>query len=437
MEQQEKSLEQTIVGAAQALQGELVRRRRDLHAHPEPGWCEMRTATLIARRLTELGYEVLTGADVCRADARMGLPDADTLEAAWQRARAQFLPAVRGGFTGVIGILRCGAGPTVALRFDIDALPVTESADPGHLPVREGFASQDPGFMHACGHDGHTTIGLGTAQLLMQLRGRLHGTVKLIFQPAEEGVRGAKSIVAAGHLDGVDYVLGGHMGGVPELDTPVIGIGDGSTLATTKFDVIYTGKPAHAGFCPELGKNAMLAAATAVLNLYAIPRHGAAPTQINVGTLTAGTGRNVVADRARLAVEVRGNTAAANQYMQDYAFRVVRAAGAMHDCGCEILLMGAADCTKNTPLLCDRLADIADRLGLGWVKMQGGASGSEDYSYFSERVQQQGGQSCYFSNLVRCAGPFHNSSFDFDEVGLWRGAALFTAAVCDLLGAAD
>ena len=424
---------------AEALREELVACRRDFHHYPELGWCEMRTASLIARRLTELGYEVLVGREVCDEAGRMGLPDEETLERAYRRARAQgadpeFLEQVRGGFTGVIGILRCGEGPTVALRFDIDALPVPEAQGADHLPAREGFVSCNDGVMHACGHDAHITIGLGTAKLLMRHKDRLHGTVKLIFQPAEEGVRGAKSIVNKGHLDGVDYVLGGHMGGDPNTAQPAIGVGDGSTLATTKFDVYYHGKPAHAGFCPELGKNAMLAAANAVLGLYGIPRHGAAGTQVNVGTLHAGTGRNVVAAEAKLEVEVRGNSAAANRHMQEYAFRVVKAAGEMHDCGCEIKLMGAADCTENSPELSSRVLQICrEQLGLACVEMKGGASGSEDYSYFSERVRSQGGHSCYFSNLVRCAGPFHNSQFDLDEVGLVNGVITFVGVTCDLM----
>ena len=307
---------------------ELVACRRDLHHYPELGWCEMRTASLIARRLTDLGYEVFGRPGRLRRNGPDGVPDEETLEREYRRAAAEgadpeFLEQVRGGFTGVIGILRCGEGPVVALRFDIDALPVPEAQGEDHLP-RSGRVLPPAirGVMHACGHDAHITIGLGTAKLLMQMKNRLHGTVKLIFQPAEEGVRGAKSIVDKGHLDGVDYVLGGHMGGNPDTAEPAIGVGNGNTLATTKFDIYYHGKPAHAGFCPELGKNAMLAAATAVLNLYAIPRHGAAGTQVNVGTLHAGTGRNVVAAEAKLEVEVRGNSAAANRHMQEYAFRV-------------------------------------------------------------------------------------------------------------------
>ena len=131
---------QELHAAAEELRQELVACRRDLHHYPELGWCEMRTASLIARQLTELGYEVLVGRDVCDEAGRMGVPDDETLEQEYRRAAAQgadpeFLEKVRGGFTGVIGILRCGEGPTVALRFDIDALPVPESQSEEHRPT--------------------------------------------------------------------------------------------------------------------------------------------------------------------------------------------------------------------------------------------------------------------------------------------------------------
>lgn len=110
-------------------------------------------------------------------------------------------------------------GHVCALRFDIDALGVLEDENSCHRPAREGFASQCPGVMHACGHDGHTAIGLGVAEVLMNLRAQLHGTVKLIFQPAEEGVRGARAIVSKGHLDDVDYFVGTHLAPLDGLMT--------------------------------------------------------------------------------------------------------------------------------------------------------------------------------------------------------------------------
>lgn len=184
---------QKITEYAEASASELSELRRDFHRHPEPGWMEFRTSGRIADLLHLYGCdEVLTDQQVCKAEARMGVPEG-------------------GGMTGVIGMLYCGMGPTVALRFDIDALPVRECEELDHFPAQEGFRSEHAGYMHACGHDGHITVGLGTAKLLCQMREQLHGTVKFIFQPAEEGVRGARAIVENGHLEDVDFLLAAHM----------------------------------------------------------------------------------------------------------------------------------------------------------------------------------------------------------------------------------
>jgi aminobenzoyl-glutamate utilization protein A len=259
--------------------------RRDFHRYAESGWTEFRTASLVARCLTDLGYEVVVGGQVIKEADRMGLPHPDLLHWHWQRALEQggdpeFLEAVRGGSTGVVGILRRGQGPTVGLRFDMDAVDITESERPEHRPACEGFASVNDGAMHACGHDGHTAIGLGVAEVLMSLMDQIRGTVKLIFQPAEEGVRGAKAMVGAGVVDDVDYLLGLHLYSGWQLGE--IDPGRTNYLATTKFDATLVGAPSHAGGRPHEGKNALLAAATAVLNLHAIPRHKEGATRINV-----------------------------------------------------------------------------------------------------------------------------------------------------------
>ena len=424
---------------AQALETTLITQRRDFHRYPELGWCELRTSSIIARKLTDLKFdEVLTGRDVCDADSRMGLPSGEELERQYRRAEqqgadAEFLPRTRGGFTGAIGILHCGEGPTVALRFDIDALPLTETAEAGHFPADNGFRSLNDGVMHACGHDGHATVGLGVAEVLSACRSQLHGTVKLIFQPAEEGVRGARSIVEQGHLDGVDYVLGAHMGGNSDTKRPFLGVGDGASLATTKLNVTYKGRSSHAGVSPEFGRNAMLAAATAVLNLHAIPRFGSAATRVNVGKLVAGTGRNLICDNAKLELEVRGNSREANDFMYAYAKRVIVAAAEMQGCESEIDLVGAAQCTHNSPELSARVLDILKKAGLPAEETSSGPSGSEDYSYLSERVQQNGGQSCYFNNISCCRGPFHNNHFDFEEAALVNGVKAFCAVTAALM----
>lgn len=430
---------ETIAQMSHTLQPRLAALRRDFHTHAETGWLEMRTSSIIARKLTDMGYEVLTGEDVCLKEARMGVPDEDVLEKAYERAAAQgadpeFLPRTRGGMTGVIGILRCGEGPTMAMRFDIDALGVNEATEDTHLPAREGFASVNPGAMHACGHDGHAVIGLGVAQILMELKDQLRGTVKLIFQPAEEGVRGAKSIVEKGHLDGVDYFLANHISPMSEKtgDAKVIP-GIYSSLATSKYDVLYSGASAHAGGSPHKGRNALLAAASATLNLYAIPRHGEGASRINVGTLHAGTGRNVIADNAKMEIEIRGETTQINDYMCHYAENILRSAAQMYDCAVQTRLMGAAEALCSTKELADRI-DLVCREKLGYptfLPFKGG--GSEDVSYMMNRVQQQGGQAVFMRTLTQTAAGAHNRCYDFGEDVIETAVSVFCAVTAHIL----
>ena len=434
---------ETIRARAQALLPELAAIRRDFHRFAEPGWMEMRTTSLLARRLTDLGYEVLTGPAVCKADARMGLPSADALEAHYKWAQEngadpEFLPVTRGGFTGVIATLHCGEGPTVALRFDIDALGVLEASDETHLPHREGFASVTPGVMHACGHDGHAAVGIGTAMLLRELRRQLHGTVRLIFQPAEEGVRGASSVVAAGHLDGADYALAAHVFPAGKaaglVDIGVLKENGQGGLATSKLGVTFRGRSAHAGIAPQEGRNALLAAATAVLNLHAIPRFGSTPTQLNVGTLHAGTGRNVICETAKLELKVRGQTTEANEYMLRRAQQIVKSAAEMQDCTVETQAMGHAAALTCDWTLSERVERVCkETLGLRVMRVGSLGGGSEDFSCMAQRVQQQSGQAAYVGLLCACPAANHNDHFDFDEQALANGAAMFTAVTASLL----
>ena len=428
-----------VKSKAEAMLPELIAIRRDLHKHAEMGWLEMRTSSLVARQLADMGYKVLVGEDVCLREARMGVPEDAVLEANYARAQAQgadpeFLPYTRGGMTGVIGVLECGEGPTVAMRFDIDALGVFESEEMEHRPHAEGFASVNTGFMHACGHDGHTATGLGVARILMDMKDQLHGTVKLIFQPAEEGVRGAKSIVEKGHLDGVDYFLGNHISARSEKNRGCHIIpGIYSSLATLKLDVIYRGKASHAGSSPHLGKNALLAASSAVVNLYAIPRHGKGATRINVGTLHAGSGRNVIADEAKMELEIRGANTEINEYMVEYAMKILENTAEMFGCTCQIKKMGAAEALCSDKPLADRVAAVCRKLELTPVESSA-TGGSEDISYMMNRVSSQGGQAVFFRSLTEISGTSHGRLYDFNEQVLSNAVQVFCGMTLELLG---
>lgn len=420
-----------------ALAPELTRIRQDFHKYAETGWQEMRTSSLIARRLIELGYEVLVGRQVCKEESRMGVPSEEVLHACYLRAKEQgadpeFLEKVKDGYTGVIGILRAGEGPVYGMRFDIDALGVYESQEESHRPAREGFASVNTGSMHACGHDGHAAVGLGTAQILMAFRDQVQGTVKLFFQPAEEGVRGAKSIVDAGHLDDVEILLGSHVSDIRAARGEEADIipGAGGSLATTKLDAVFHGQAAHAGGSPQEGNNAMLAMATAILNLQAIPRHGGGATRINVGRAEAGSGRNVIADIAFMELEIRGATTPLNEYMETYARRILQSAADMHGCSVEIKVMGAANSLESSPELMAALQEVAPRCGLRSTSfLRTLSGGSEDFSYMMNRVQERGGVATFFQLLTPEAGPGHSRTFDIEEEKLVNGVRAFAGYV--------
>ena len=261
------------------------------------------------------------------------------------------------------------------------------------------------------------------------------GTVMLIFQPAEEGVRGAKSIVDNGHLDGVDYLIGSHVTNKKEDDPAVVIPGSYGSLATTKYDVIFHGKSAHAGGSPEVGRNVMLAVGTAILNLYAIPRHSGGVSRVNVGTVVAGSGRNVIADEAKMEIEVRGETTEINEYMKNYAVNIIESAAKMHGCTCEMKLMGAANSLASSEALMERVKRVCEEdLHLPVAKeMSSKNGGSEDVSYMMNRVQEQGGQATFMRVLTHEAGPGHSRIFDIDEQVLPNAVKIFCGVVYDIM----
>lgn len=417
-------------------------RRRDFHRYPETAWYEIRTSAIIAKVLNELGYEVLTGMDVCLESARCGVPSEEALKAHVEAVFHQGVPEeyvteeMKQGFTGVIGILRCGEGPVVALRFDIDALGMQEEEVPEHRPFAEGFSSQNPGWMHACGHDAHAAIGLGTAEVLMKIKDHLHGTIKLIFQPGEEGAKGAAPIVAAGHLDDVDYFAGTHVAPSGGPDDGDVTPGTWGSLAISKYDVYFKGQAAHAGGFPEEGRNAIVAAANAVLNLTAIPRHSAGISRVNVGVIQGGNSRNVIPDNAMMMLEVRGQTAEINAYMDTQAKRICQAAAEMTGCSCEIVFQGGSESQESD---LDFLTWIGEevREHLPHLKVSSCENaqnwGSEDISLMMNRVQAHGGKAVYMRSVTDMASAQHTTAFDFDEKVLVQGIETFSLIVYGLL----
>lgn len=407
--------------------------RRDFHAHPEVGWTEFRTASKIAAYLEEQDIDILLGKEVI-SENRMGLPSQEQLQKSYERAikegaDTKYASHFEGGYTGVVATIPGDLpGPTVAFRFDIDALPIFESIEKKHLPVAQGFSSLHDGEMHACGHDGHAAIGLALATILSQNRSSIEGVVKIIFQPAEESVRGAKSMVEAGVVEDVDYFLAMHIGtGVPE-NTVVCGA-DGF-LATTKIDVEFSGIAAHAGAYPEEGRNALVAAAQAVIAMQGISRSSLGDSRINIGTLHAGSGRNVIADHAKLQLETRGINTAVNTYMYEEVIRITEGIAQMYGVTATHSIVGEANSASSSERLVTLLTEAANKSGIETViPRENFAAGSEDATYFMEAVQEQGGYASYSVFGTELAAGHHHEAFDFKENVMEQALHVLTSAL--------
>lgn len=421
---------------------DIVTHRRDLHAHPELGWTEFRTASRAAAMLSDLGWNVRTGREVCDAASRMGVPDSDEIEAVWEYAREhggsqRWMELMRDGFTGVVAELRGSRpGPTVAMRFDMDALPILESQDAkAHVPAREGFASRRPGVMHACGHDAHTAIGVGVGRVLAEFVEQLHGTIRIILQPAEEGTRGAAAMVAAGVLDDVDYFLCPHVGAESSINGEVLP-GVTGFLATSKHDAWFTGSEAHAGLAPQEGRNALLGAAQAALGIHSIARHSGGNSRVNVGVLRAGSGRNIIPADAQLKFELRGERTSVTDYLEEQAMNVIAGAAAMWGLDYRVERVGAAPSASSDEELVRRIANIAT--GLPNVESVGepvAAGASDDATTMMARVQQRGGKAAYAILGTALPSGHHTPLFDIDETCMLTGVQLFSLAALELTGA--
>jgi len=399
----------------------IIEWRRDFHRHPELGFLEMRTASIVAQELSDLGYKLRLGKEVMKEEAAMGRPSEEEISrhVEWAKehgAKLDFLDHFTEGYTGIVASLDTGReGPTIAFRVDMDALPIFESKDENHLPNQLGFRSLADGVMHACGHDAHTSIGLGLATLVKYYEDQLSGVVKIIFQPAEEGTRGAKSMVEAGVVDDVDYFIATHVGtGVPHKQFVA---SNNNFLATSKIDLRFKGRAAHAGSEPEQGSNALLAASTAILNLHAISRHSDGMSRVNVGEIAGGLGRNIVPSEASLKIETRGETRQVNEFMKEQVKKIVTGAASMYDNDVEIELVGEAINTVCSADFAELLHEVAiEHPSIEKSVIQADKNaGSEDATYFIERVKEQGGLATYAIFGTELAAGHHNEKFDIHE----------------------
>lgn len=419
-----------------AYHDQLINIRRQLHQNPEEGWSEFTTTAFLVTTLRGYGYDVLTGRKVVAPEACLGREES-VVKAGLERARrngvSEELLSEMEELTGCVAVLDTGRpGPTLAIRFDIDCVPVTECTDDTHVPAKEGFISKNPGFMHACGHDAHMSMGLAVAHWVMDNKDKLSGKIKILFQPAEEGVRGAAGMAASGILDDCDYFLGSHVAMSAksgEIATNLYGY-----LCTTKLDVTFHGKPAHAGACPQEGRNALTAAANATVQMMGISRHSGGMTRINVGQLIAGEGRNVIPSKAVMKLEVRGETGEINQYMVDQVTNICKGIAMSFGVTYEMRKMGeAVDLTADQELV--DILNAAGRAtpGITVVDKALNFGGSEDATILARRLQAHGGKAAFFLWGSDRPSGHHTSTFDIKESDLDPALEVWTHIIPAIL----
>ncbi len=378
--------------AAEALAAELIATRRDLHRHPELGFQEVRTAGIVARRLGELGLEVRTGI-------------------------AQ---------TGVVGLLQGGRdGPTLMLRFDMDALPIQERN-------QTDYVSQTAGVMHACGHDGHVAIGLAVARLLLQERQRLAGRVKFVFQPAEEGLGGAEAMVRAGVLADPrpDLALGLHLWNGAPLGRVVVTAGPAMSAGEI-WRCTLRGRGGH-GAQPHEAADPVVAAAYVVTALQSVVARNVNPEDtavVTVGTIHAGDAFNIIPAEATLTGTIRTYDPAVRERVLARVGAIVEGVAAALEVSAELDIKLLTPSLINDSAACALVRAAAEAVvGAENVDTQRRWMASEDMAFFLQEVP-----GCFFFIGSANAGrgliyPHHNPQFDFDEAALPLAAAIMAGA---------
>lgn len=378
---------------AKSLEDDLISWRRDFHRYPELGFEERRTARIVAQELESLGMEVKTGI----------------------------------AHTGVIGLLK-GANPgsNIMVRLDMDALPIQEENN-------VEYASKVPGVMHACGHDGHMAIGLGVARIFAKLRGSISGSVKFVFQPAEEGLGGAITMIKEGvlHNPKPDIVLGLHLINDLPLGTLVVRRGP---LATShdRFICSIFGKGAH-GAKPELAQDPVVAAGYLITTLQTVVSRNISPLDtgvVTVATMQAEGASNIIPGRVDLTGTIRTFDEEVRKTIHQRVREIVE--GVTHSLGCSanLEIENINPAIVNDPQVASVVHQIATTIvGAENVDDSYQSSGSDDVAFFLEHVP---GCVFYIGSANDQKGlnyPGHSSRHDFDEHALVLGCATLAASI--------
>lgn len=377
-----------------AVTRDVVALRRDFHMHPELGFEEVRTAAIVADRLRRLGYEVRTGV----------------------------------GQTGVVGILRTGRpGQTILLRADMDGLPVQEESG-------VDYASTVAGKMHACGHDGHVAILLGAAQMIVERKDALVGTIVLCFQPAEEGKGGAKAMIDEGLLDDpfVDRVYGLHL--LSQAPCGIVRVRPGPVMASSdSIEITVRGRGGH-GAAPHETVDPILTAAHFITQVQSVVSRKVEPVEpavVTIGAISGGTIHNVIPDSVRMLGTVRAFSDDVRRHMQPRIETILRGCCDAHGATYDFDYLWRYPVTINNAAEAAYVRALATRvIGEDRVQEMVPTMGAEDFSYMLERRP-----GCFFflgtQSDERTAVPHHNARFAIDESALETGVRMMVALALD------
>jgi amidohydrolase len=402
--------------AADAVLPKVVTWRRDLHAHPELGNHEVRTSAFLAEQLRVMGYEVRTGV----------------------------------AKTGVVALLRGGKpGPVVALRADMDALPVTEETGlPFASTVRGEYNGREVGVMHACGHDFHMSMLLGAAEVLAGMKADLAGTVKIVFQPAEEGVPGepggAEVMVKEGVLENpkVDAMFGLHVGITPLEAGSISFRPKGLMAAGDTLSIIVKGRQTH-GAMPWAGVDPIVVASQIVLGLQTVVSRQIdltlAPAVVTVGTIEGGSRHNIVPDQVRMTGTIRTFDPGMRKDVMARVKRTAESIASAAGATAEVTIDEGYPVTWNDPALTERMTPSLKRVAAGTFNPNAPpTTTSEDFSFYGQKVP-----ALYFFLGVAAKGSDpaawaanHSARFNPDEAALITGVRALASLAVDFLAGA-
>ena len=365
--------------------------RHDIHQHPELGLEEFRTAEIIERFLDEINVS-----------------------------------HKRCGGTGIVAVVGSGEGHTVALRADMDALQMPETSDIPYASVHENIA-------HACGHDGHVAMLLGTAWVLKQLEHELNGTVKLLFQPAEEKGVGAPEMLANGAFDPPEPEAIYALHGWPEFPPGKVGIRFGAMLASTvTFEIVVKGQGTH-GALPHIGIDPLTIAARIIEGIQHIRSRmisPLAPIVITIGKIRGGSASNVIPDTVTMLGTMRALDSETRRKVLDMMERMITGTAKASGGNAELNILGIFPATTNDIRSTELARDvITETLGPeSVVEVQEPSMGGEDFSYFLERIPGS-----FIMLGVGDKYPIHNESYDFNDESIPVGIRIMSGIALKFL----